>query len=160
MPNPLSFEDDSVIPTTTVSLSITQTSKSLTSMNSDSAFQPDAITDLFVAETSVLGFFQENDGLSGGPPALLSMYDGALSLVTKATKSSVIQEMIIVSSELDGAFSEENIDTHCLMEVLDSSTDNLDDDSVDIDDWFPLFKSGDYSVGVLTATDLQSRGPR
>jgi hypothetical protein len=88
------------------------------------------------------------------------MYDGALSLVTKATKSSVIQEMIIVSSELDGAFSEENIDTHCLMEVLDSSTDNLDDDSVDIDDWFPLFKSGDYSVGVLTATDLQSRRPR
>ena len=54
------FEDDSTIPKSTVYLTLTQTSLSSQSMNSvPHDFDPDAMVDSFVAETSVHGLFEE-----------------------------------------------------------------------------------------------------
>ena len=60
LPIPDRFEDDSIIPQSTVYVKLTQTSLSSQAINSVPLdFAPDAMVDSFVAETSVHGLFEE-----------------------------------------------------------------------------------------------------
>ena len=101
MPNASAFEDDSINPQSTAILTLTQTSSASVSMHSGLDFDPDAMVDSFVAATSVHEYFEGNHDLTGGPPAFLSMYEGAHSLLSKATRTSVLEQMNSICRDVE-----------------------------------------------------------
>ena len=94
--------------------------------------QPDPIIDEFVSGTTVLPFFDSSDALSGGPPAVLSIFEGVVSLVSKVTRHSVLEEMISLGPCPD-LIHDDDYHTDGIIGGLDSVSDSSEDDSVDFD---------------------------
>jgi len=158
IPNASDFEDESINRQSALTLTLTQTSPAPVSMHPVPDNTHDAMVDSFVAATSVYGHFQEHDNLTGGPPAYVSIYDGALSVVSKATRTSVLEQMNTICPDVQ-PFPDDDIHTHCLLQSGDSSSDTSDDNSFDIDIeiWQRLRAwSFDHHVGRDAMSDLLS----
>jgi hypothetical protein len=104
--------------------------------NSQQRFQstidPDAFIDSFVSETNVLQFFDIDQSTAGGPPGVLSIFEGSVSLVSQATRASVLHNMNSLIPQFD-SFGDEDLDTRCAVESFDSASESSREDSADAD---------------------------
>jgi len=89
----------------------------------------DAMLDTYVAETSVHAYFDTNDSVAGGPPAMISIYQGPHSLLSQATRPAVFQQMLSVSP----VFEDDGHETLAFIDSFESSSDESDNDSIDVD---------------------------
>jgi len=119
---------------------------------------PDEMTDLFVSETSVQAFFDKNDDVSGGPPEILSMHQGALALLSTTTPPAVIEHMLSIRPDFESCQDDDPELKH-LTSSLDSSSDTSEDEAVDndIEAWYRLRTwSQDHHVGRDAMSELLS----
>jgi len=98
-PDTLDIFEDTRSLNSQIHVNITDTTSLRRRQDSD----PDEMTDFFASETSVQAFFYKNNDLSGGPPAVLLIYQikkgevvflGCLLDIVWSTKQKVILKKI------------------------------------------------------------------
>ena len=126
------FIEDQDIEKTDQFVNTIDTSLPNSQQRSQSTIDPDAFIDSFVSETNVHQFFDIDQSTAGGPPGVLSIFEGSVSLVSQATRASVLHNMNSLLPQFD-SFGDEDLDTRCAVESFDSASELSREDSADAD---------------------------
>ena len=117
--HPLLIEDHN-IDQTDLFVRIIDTTLPNSQLRSQSTIEHDTFIDTFVSETNVHQFFELDQSTAGGPPGVLSIFEGSVALLSQATRASVLHNMNSLLPQFD-PFCDDDDETRFVLESICSA---------------------------------------